>query len=112
VLLTAKGTVDIVEHQTGAVRSSILAPAVLHAVPNPLGPAVYLMAGDGRVLAVQLDTVPYLRRQQIMAARKQLNLPPADESALIKPPSAPAGADPLDDDPLRSRRDVNPKDDK
>lgn len=110
IVLTDGGMLDVVDHATGKVRASVAAPAVLDVVPNSLGPAIYLLGTEGRVLALQLDSVPYLRRQQIMAARKQLNLPPVDESAMIKPAQPADTSDPADRDPLRSRRDIPPKD--
>jgi outer membrane protein assembly factor BamB len=113
VLLTAKRTLDVVDPATGQVRASVSAPAVLKSVVNPYSPAVYLLGTEGRVLAVQLDSVPYLRRQQIMAARRNLNQPPSKESALIRAErAAEEEPDPLENDPLRSRRDLEPKSDK
>lgn len=110
IVLTDDGKLEVIDHASGDVRASVAVRAVLDAVPNPLGPGVYLLGTEGRVLALQLDTVPYLRRQQIMAARKQLNLPPVDESSLIRPAKPTEPADDGDSDPLRSRRDIPPKD--
>lgn len=110
IVLTDNGTLEVLDHATGDVRASVDAPAVINTVPNPFGPAVYLLGTEGRVLALQLDSVPYLRRQQIMAARKQLNLPPVDESSQIKPVRPAESGDESDSDPFRSRRDIPPKD--
>jgi len=113
VIFTSKKSVDVVDHDSGKVRASISAPAVLKPVVNTTTSAVYLLGAGGRVLALQLDSAPYLRRQQIMAARRDLNQPPGDRSNLIKaPPPVMEEIDPLEDDPLRSRRDINPQPDR
>ena len=109
VVFAPGGRVDVLDHETGIVRASIDAPRVFKAIRNPLDDAVFLLGRDGRVLCIRLDSVPYLRRQQVTAARRRLNSPPPDESARIKRPRTPKKKkDPLENDPLRSRRDVKP----
>lgn len=113
VIFTSGNTLDVVNHESGEVQASIPAPYVLKPVANSRTATVFLLGTEGRVLSLRLDTVPYLRRQQIMAARRKLNQPPGDASAILRDerPNAPE-LDPLEDDPLRSRRDIQPKEDR
>lgn len=110
VIFTSGNLLRIVHHEDGEVLATVEAASVFKAVSNTRDGSVYLLARDGRVLCTRLDDVPYLRRQQVMAARQQLNQPPVDESRspqrLLKPfvPQP----DPGEDDPLRSRKDIKP----
>lgn len=99
----------LVDHERGEVRRTIDAEAVVATVTNTLNDALYMLGGRGRVLCARLDSVPYLRRQQVIAARARLNLPSLDE-ARAEPAlqSAVGGSDSTLIDPLRSRRDVRP----
>jgi hypothetical protein len=107
VVLTSRKQLTVVEHDTGKVVDSIEVAGILKAVANSVSDSVFLLGQGGRVLCVRLDDVPYLRRQQVSAAREQLNQPPAQPR---KPDPAlqpiPREHDPLEDDPLRSKRDV------
>lgn len=111
VILTSKRALDVVEPQTGSVRASIAAPGVMKVISNGVDSSVYALAADGTVICARMDSTPYLRRQQIISARNQLNQPPIDNSALIRPTfEKKEVVDPLENDPLRSRRDLdNPK---
>ncbi len=110
LVLTVDRRLLVVDHESGEVRHVVDAPAVTAALSNTLDDAAYMYSGDGRVLCVRLDSVPYLRRQQVLSARQVLNQPPevasgatgGDEAAK----SSQAGR--RTDDPLRSRRDDRP----
>ncbi len=110
ILATLDGRLLVVDNETGNVQYTIEAPAVVATVSNTVDDAVYLLGRDGRVLCARTDSVPYLRRQQIIAARRQLNLAPQEEVEAVKPApaSTPRGSATLAKDPLRSRRDVRP----
>ncbi len=109
VVFTTDRRIDVVDHETGEVFAVIDAQNVITPVVNTLDDAVFLLGTNGRVVCLRLDEVPYLRRQQVNAARRRLNLPPADEAAVRDRPEQNAGK-PSDStsDPLRSRRDKKP----
>lgn len=112
-IFTEDRRLEVLDHETGEMRHSIAAPAVAATVENPDHDAVILLGEDGRVLCARFGNVPYLRRQQVIAARKRLNLPPIDEAAALKRAREASGkegtkADRAIDDPLRSRHDINP----
>jgi len=109
VLFTRDHRLEIVDPTTGEVGASISAPQVKMAIPNLTGDAVYLFGADGRVLCLRLDDVPYLRRQQVSAARDQLNRPPSTKKPRRIKLQKPNDYDPIGDDPLRSKRDRNKK---
>ncbi len=109
VVLTTARRLAIVEHESGKLVDAIDASQVISAVPNAVSDWVYLLGGGGRVLCVRLDDAPYLRRQQVAAAREQLNQPPGSEKKpdpLLQP--IPPQPDPFEDDPLRSKKDTKP----
>ncbi|UCC29095.1 MAG: PQQ-like beta-propeller repeat protein [Phycisphaerales bacterium] len=110
IVFTGDHRLEVVDHDSGHVRHSIEAPADTRTVSNRNDDAVYLLGRDGRVLCARLDSVPYLRRQQVIAARQQLNRPPRDEAEAAREAreAGDAGADTSLSDPLRSRRDVRP----
>lgn len=109
VVFTTGKRLAVVEHDSGKVVDAIDAPSVMKAVSNAASDSVFLLGQGGRVLCVRLDDVPYLKRQQVAAAREQLNQPPA---APLKPDPAlqplPPEPDPVGDDPLRSKNDKRP----
>jgi len=109
-IFTADRRLEIVDDESGEVRHSIEAPNVVATVPNLRHDAVFLLGDDGRVLCARLSSVPYLRKQQIIAARKRLNLPPIDEAAALKDVRKGEGKKGRrkTDDPLRSRYDTEP----
>jgi outer membrane protein assembly factor BamB len=106
ILFGTPGRLFIVDHEKGERMAEVEVPRVRHAVANPANDAAYLLGDQGRVLCIRLDKVPYLRRQQIIMAQQQLNLPPVDESAR-GPNAAPTTrtTDRTSEDPFRSRRD-------
>lgn len=95
----------IVDHVSGAVTTAINAFGTAFALSNTDDDAMYLFGTSGEVLCVRPDGVPYLRRQQILAARKQLNQPP--EAAVAEPAPGPSTSTSVvdDADPFRSRWD-------
>ena len=110
VIFTASNLLRVVHHENGEVLATVETPSVFKAVSNTRDGSVYLLGHDGRVLCTRLDDVPYLRRQQVMAARQLLNRPPVDESKLperLIKPFVPQ-PDPTEDDPLRSKKDTRP----
>jgi len=109
-IFTADRRLEVVDSESGEVRHSIEAPMVVATVPNAKDDAVFVLGDDGRVLCARLSSVPYLRRQQIIAARKRLNLPPIDEAAALRNAREEKGERGRrgPDDPLRSRYDREP----
>lgn len=110
IVFTSDHRLEVVNHDSGHVRHSIEAPANTGTVSNRNDDAVYLLGRDGRVLCARLASVPYLRRQQVLAARQQLNRPPRDQAKVAREArdTRDAGTDTSLSDPLRSRRDVRP----
>lgn len=110
IVFTSDHRLEVLDHDNGDVRHSIEAPAKTRTASNRNDDAVYLLGRDGRVLCARLDSVPYLRRQQVIAARQQLNRPPRDEAKVAR--KAREAGDVKTDtslsDPLRSRQDVRP----
>jgi len=110
VVFSIRNLIQVVHHENGEVLATVEAPLVFQAVSNTQDGSVYLLGRDGRVLCTRLDDVPYLRRQQVMAARQQLNQPPVDVSKSreqLPKPFVPQ-PDPTEDDPLRSKKDIKP----
>ena len=110
VVFSTSNLLRVVHHETGEVLATVEVPSVLKAVSNVQDGSVYLLGRDGRVVCTRLDDSPYLRRQQVMAAKQQLNQPPVDESKAreqLPKPFVPQ-PDPNEDDPLRSKKDTKP----
>jgi outer membrane protein assembly factor BamB len=110
VIETLDGRLEVVHHQTGEILTSVGLPAKSRALVNPVEDAVFLVGGDGEVLGARMDDVPYLRLQEILAAREKLNLSPerAAGRARARALESAAPSESTDDDPFRSRRDVPP----
>ncbi len=110
VFLTTGNLLRVVNHENGIVMATVETPSVFKAVSNSSNGSIYLLGSDGRVLCARLDDEPYLRRQQVMAAKQQLNQPPVDESKRREKPLTPfvPQPDPNEDDPLRSSKDTKP----
>jgi len=105
VLWTREHRIEIVDPKTGEVGDSIFAPQVQMTISNSANDAVYLFAADGRVLCLRIGDVPYLRRQQVSAAREMLNQTPTGRKPRRISTRRPGVEDPIGDDPLRSKRD-------
>jgi hypothetical protein len=85
-------------------------PDAFKAVANAKSNAVYLLSFDGRILCVKPKEVPYLRHDELEAARERLNQAPprqADESGESTNP-AEERIRPAGNDPFRSRDDLGP----
>ncbi len=110
IVMTTTNLLRVVHHEHGEILATVEAPSVFKAVSNTRDGSVYLLGRDGRVLCVRLDDVPYLRQQQVMAARQQLNRPPVDESKSADrlPKPFVSTPDPTEEDPLRSKKDITP----
>jgi outer membrane protein assembly factor BamB len=110
VIFTEDKRLLVLDHATGDVQSGFDVQAVTKTVPNTRDDAVYLLGSDGRVLCARLDAAPYLRRQQVTAARRRLNLPPEQTGVAAEQPGKQAGEQlgPTSSDPLRSPRDRKP----
>ncbi len=107
-IFTDDRRLEVVDHDSGDLRHTIDATAVTAAVSNTTDDAVYLLGRDGRVLCARLDSVPYVRRQQIIAARERLHLPPRDEAKAVRGDTGESATDKTDpglSDPLRSRHE-------
>ncbi|MGB2984597.1 MAG: PQQ-binding-like beta-propeller repeat protein [Phycisphaerae bacterium] len=111
VVFTHDRRLLVVDHDSGEVQYTIDAQAVGKTVPNARNDAVYLLGPQGRILCARLDSVPYLRRQQVTAARAQLNRPPPDDVETVRRAQRGAAVNEADltaNDPLRSRQDIRP----
>lgn len=110
VILAENSRLMVVEHETGKLFGEIPAAAGTGAIANTRDDAVYLWGTGGRIMCVRLDDVPYLRRQQVMAAKQDLNQSPdSKRKAEPLPPLPKTDADPNADDPLRSDKDRRPQ---
>lgn len=110
VVFSTSNLLRVVNHENGEAFATVETPSVFKVVSNTQDGSVYLLGRDGRVLCTRLDDSPYLRRQQVMAAKQQLNQPPVDESKSreqLPKPFVPQ-PDPNEDDPLRSKKDTKP----
>ncbi|MBI1827100.1 MAG: PQQ-binding-like beta-propeller repeat protein [Planctomycetes bacterium] len=107
VILTDDYRLLAVDHGTGKIEAKVAAPSVLKAVTNSNDESIYLLGTGGRVACLRLDTEPYLRRQQVLAAQRDLNLSPMSKAkgAAISPGEPVKEPDPLGKDPLRSNSD-------
>ena len=112
VLFTSGQRLLIVHSETGRERAGIPAAGAFDVITNTQDATVYLLGQPNQVMALRLGDDLYLRRQQVMAARRELNLDPL-KRAPSEPPVDTArrtdDTDPLANDPLRSRRDVPPR---
>ncbi|MHC4697362.1 MAG: outer membrane protein assembly factor BamB family protein [Planctomycetota bacterium] len=110
VVFTDDRHLHVVDHETGNTLVSIDAYPAAQVVANGENEAVYLLERSGRVLCLRPAGVPYLRPEAVEAARARVSTGPRAEpvAAPETGESVERAADPLDDDPLRSRRDVGP----
>lgn len=109
LLYTKDGMLAALDRESGKLLASGSVAAALEVLPNPEGDAVFLIGARGEVVCARAEGTPYLRRQQILAARERLQLPPPLEGAAGEKLriTTPAGDD-WDRDPFRSRRDAGP----
>lgn len=102
-LFTNQPSLDLVDHLSGQVNGSVSGPALSGVVTNSIDDAIYLLSRDGRILCARLSGTPYLRRQQVMSARRLLNVGPGSKRQA--PDEQPKDEQEKPSDPLRSRRD-------
>ena len=76
VIRTDAGMIEVVDNQTGETKRSFPAEDVIVSLGNRQGDALYLITADGRINCVRPEGIPYLRHQEIEAARAVLNRPP------------------------------------
>ena len=110
VVFTQNQRMLILNHDTGEVLHGFDIHFAAGAVTNTRNEAVYLLGRDGRILCARPVGVPYLRRQDVTAARDRLNLPPLDSTEAgqgVRTETSKA-SDAISSDPLRSRRDRQP----
>jgi len=107
ILFAASGHLLVVDHEKGEMIAEVQTPGVRFAVANPTSDAAYFLGDKGRVLCIRLDKVPYLKQQQVIMAKQQLNLPPVDESTREKTTAGGTRTtDRAHSDPFRSPRDT------
>ena len=108
ILFTNDRRLLVVDQDSGEIKQSIPADPAFTVVSNPHDDAVYLLDRAGRVLCARMDSVPYLRIQEAIAARRQLNRPPHQTARLEGLTWQVVEEDPTLSDPFRSRRDLGP----
>ncbi len=102
-ILTTGLTVDIVDTQTGHTKRWFPLEGATIAAANLESDAVYVASPDGRVACIRAKSVPYLRQQEVYAARAYLNRPPrsqTDDAGAARPAATKSAPD-----PFRSERD-------
>ncbi len=110
VVFTDQRRLDILDHDTGRSLATVDTYDAELAVANGLSDAVYLLERSGRVLCLRPEGVPYLRPVAVNIIRAGLSAPPpkGPVTAPGQNESPEESANPLANDPLRSRRDVGP----
>jgi len=104
---TADGNLAVIDPETGEAVTGITTLDVHGVVSNTQNDAAFLLGRDGTINALRLGDIPYLKRQEILAARRKLNQKPAERQTLIDQPKVPDRTERRrDDDPLRSKRDI------
>jgi outer membrane protein assembly factor BamB len=79
VLTDADGDLAFVDDRTGEAEDRLALPAGVFAVENRRGGVLYLVTVDGRMLCAKPAGFPYLRREQVAAARSTLHRSPFSE---------------------------------
>ncbi len=102
-MLRRDGAIDMVDANTGEVVRSIHAGPVFATAVNTETDAIYLGYSDGRLLCLRMKDAPYLRKQEVEAARAVLRrgTTPEGTGLMLSAPVSSAEAP----DPLRSDRD-------
>lgn len=102
VLLTERGSAEVVGLDSGDTVRELAGSGVAFAVTNTTDDRVILLGSDGQISCARPDTSPYLRRQQVLAAKDMLRSAPTVTTEVPPPPAAPKSAE---RDPFRSERD-------
>ncbi len=104
-VLTSYGQLQILDAKTGQERHSFDVPSIDFVASNAKDATMILLRRDGRAVCAVPQDRPYLRRDQAIAARSALTLPPAARQrrpALLDPLLAPEPEDTTPVDPLMS----------
>ncbi len=108
VLFSNRQELLVADHETGDVYFQVPTTDVVDVTPNTSSDTVFLLGRHGTIDALRIGDIPFLKRQQIMAARRKLNQRPVREDAASKRTAKPKPKrDPRADDPLRSKRDID-----
>ncbi len=108
VLLSNDHDLLVVDHESGTLLATLPTTDVFATATNTTSDAVFLLGTHGEMNALRLGDVPYLKKQQIIAARRRLNQRPVDietNTTGKNPFRTNANDQPGPDDPLRSKRD-------
>ncbi len=107
MILSRDHSLLVVDRANGEVLHRIHLPAGTGAAVNVKSDAVYLLGRDGRILCARPADVPYLRSEDVEAARQKLTLSPDSDADRVQREALEATEDsePADSDPFRSRRD-------
>jgi len=109
IIYTTDHNLEVIDPEMGHVLGSIKLYDPIDVISNVYDDGVYILGSGGRVLCLKMDNVPYLRKQQVIAAQKQLNLPPEKASMDQWTRSrSDHKSDAASRDPLRSQRDTKP----
>lgn len=107
-VLLGRGVLEVVGHAEGNLMHSVPLPSDATAIANLKDDAVFVLQRGGRIHCARPQSEPYLRRQQVIAARGRLNLPPLESDANGSKPRQGSAAGAANDDPFRSQRDRKP----
>ncbi|HEY3244940.1 MAG TPA: PQQ-binding-like beta-propeller repeat protein [Phycisphaerae bacterium] len=102
-LLTGDRHVQVLDAKTGRALHSIDVPEADFSASNTRDGAIFLVSADGRALCATPGNVPYIRREQAIAARQRLTTPPGSAAAASQPRDKKADVSDDTSDPLRSR---------
>lgn len=107
VFWTRDNNLVVVDPETGEAVTGVATSHVGTVVQNTQSDTVFLLGKAGTINALRLGDVPYLKRQQILSARRTLNQKPVAASGTTEPPvTTTDDARHRVDDPLRSKRDI------
>lgn len=108
ILWTSNDGLVVVDHESGKRLGSAPTNGPCLALSHTGGDAVLLVGLDGRILSARSSSGPYLRRREVNTTADRLTIRPhpAEQEPVAPPPER--APDPLDEDPLRSRRDTRP----
>jgi len=109
VIFTNSGAIEIVDTLSGQTTRSFDAKDTAQVVCNTRDDRVILATNDGHLTCARPESIPYLKRQQVMAAQHALtSKPDADRQARERQPLPPPLPESSHVDVLRSERDTQP----
>jgi outer membrane protein assembly factor BamB len=103
-VLSANRQLEVLDANTGKPQHTVKVPDADFVASNTRDAALFLVSADGRALCATPGNVPYIRREQAIAARERLTLPPGQRGAAPEPRDK--VAEPPEEaptDPLQSR---------